>query len=193
VNVLNVGYDSTNYYLVGPDDARLLVDAGMPGTLPKLQAILRRTDAPLASIRHLLCTHYHPDHAGIAQALKRAGVRLIVLDAQAAAVPALNAFMKRHGWDAEIALHDNVALRLDESRAFLRRLGIAGQVVATPGHSDDSVSLLLDGGAAFTGDLPPPGLAVDEAMAAALEASWARLRALGATRVYPGHGPSAPL
>jgi ribonuclease/clavin/mitogillin len=193
VSVLNVGYDSTNYYLLGPDHARLLVDAGMPGTFPKFQALLRRHDVPLASIRHLLCTHYHPDHAGIAQALKSAGVRLIVLDAQAAAVPALNAFMRRHGWDAEIARHDNLSLRLDESRAFLRRLGIDGQVVATPGHSDDSVSLLLDDGAAFTGDLPPPGLAEDDAMAALLEESWARLRALGATRLYPGHGPTTPL
>jgi glyoxylase-like metal-dependent hydrolase (beta-lactamase superfamily II) len=191
VNIVEVGYESTNHYVLGRDDARLLVDVGMPGTLPKLLANLRRKDVPLRSIGHLLATHYHPDHAGIAQELKRAGVRLVVLDVQRPAIPALNAFMERHGRSVAVRLDDNLDLRADQSRAFLAGLGIDGQIVATPGHSDDSVTLLLDDGAAFTGDLPPPGVA-DEASRAAVALSWRTLRALGATRVYPGHGPVRP-
>src|SRR5262249_14419251 len=124
VNIVDVGDDSAHYCAVGRDDARLLVDVGMPGTLPKLLATLRRKGIPLATIRHLLATHYHPDHAGIAQELKRRGVRLIVLDVQRPAVPILNAFMQRHGALVEITLHDNVDLRADDSRAFLATLGI---------------------------------------------------------------------
>ncbi len=74
---------------------------------------------------------------------------------------------------------------LVESRALLKRLGIDGEIVATPGHSDDSVSLVLDSGEAFTGDLTHPSMA-DEAATA----SWAKLRAMGAKAVYPGHGPA---
>lgn len=189
LNIVDVGYDSTNYYVLGPDRARLLIDVGMPGTFPRLLANLRWKDVPLASVRCLLATHYHPDHAGIAQELKRAGVRLIVLDVQRPAVTALNAFMQRRGPCAEITHHDNVDLRIDESRAFLAQLGIAGQIVATPGHSDDSVTLVLDDGAAFTGDLTPPGFAPD-ASRAAVDLSWRKLRELGVTWLYPGHGPA---
>lgn len=34
-------------------------------------------------------------------------------------------------------------------------MGISGEIVPTPGHSDDSISVVLDDGSAFTGDLPP--------------------------------------
>src|SRR5215213_2216784 len=69
MNILNVGYDSTNYYLVGPSNTRLLVDIGWSNTLPKFLSVLKRYDVPLKSIRYLLATHYHPDHAGLAQEL----------------------------------------------------------------------------------------------------------------------------
>jgi ribonuclease/clavin/mitogillin len=192
VNVVNVGYGSTNYYVLGPDDARLLVDVGMPGTLPRLLANLRRKDVPPRTIRHLLVTHFHPDHAGIAQELKREGVHLIVLDVQRAAVPTLNRFLSRLGGSAEITLHDSVDLRVHASRAFLAGLGIAGEIVPTPGHSDDSVTLVLDEGVGFTGDLTPPDFAPDVSRDA-VASSWRRLRQLGMSRVYPGHGPPRPM
>lgn len=58
----------------------------------------------------------------------------------------------------------------------------------TPGHSDDSVSLLLDDGSVFTGDLTRPEF-VGMEDAAVVAASWQLLKERGATRVYPGHGP----
>ena len=35
MNIVNVGYDSTNYYVLGLNATRLLIDVGWPGTLPK--------------------------------------------------------------------------------------------------------------------------------------------------------------
>lgn len=43
----------------------------------------------------------------------------------------------------------------EESRAFLKRLGIDGEIVSTTSHSADSISLILDGGECFVGDLEP--------------------------------------
>jgi glyoxylase-like metal-dependent hydrolase (beta-lactamase superfamily II) len=60
--------------------------------------------------------------------------------------------------------------------------------VPTPGHSKDSVSLLLDNGWVFIGDLPPTNMDTSET-AAAVSRSWQILRERGATTVYPGHGP----
>ena len=33
MNIVDVGYDSTNYYVLGASSNRLLVDVGWPGTL----------------------------------------------------------------------------------------------------------------------------------------------------------------
>ena len=73
-----------------------------------------------------------------------------------------------------------------------RRIGIDGEIISTPGHSDDSVTLVLDEGSAFTGDLTNPTVAEDTPDTP-LTRSWDRLRAMRVTLIYPGHGPAWPL
>jgi glyoxylase-like metal-dependent hydrolase (beta-lactamase superfamily II) len=192
VDVVNVGYDSANYYVVGGRAPRLLIDVGWPGTMPRLLANLRRKDVPLTEIGHLLITHYHPDHAGLAQDLKSSGLQLIVLEPQLPAIPRLRSFMKPGQPFVEIEMGDNVLLTAENSRSFLKSIGIAGSMAHTPGHSDDSVTLVLDDGAAFIGDLHPPGY-VDPDSADAVRRSWDAIRALKAERIYPGHGPPRAL
>jgi glyoxylase-like metal-dependent hydrolase (beta-lactamase superfamily II) len=186
--IVNVGYRSTNFWVVSAGTSRLLVDLGWPGTMGTMRASLDRMGVPLGEIRYGLATHYHIDHAGLAQDLKQAGVPLLVLETQLEAIPRLKAWIKPADQYLDITLHDNVTISFDASRTVLERIGIAGEIVPTPGHSDDSVSLLLDDGSSFTGDLTLPALAgADEAGVVA--ASWRLLRERGATRVYPGHGP----
>jgi glyoxylase-like metal-dependent hydrolase (beta-lactamase superfamily II) len=120
MNIVNVGYDSTNYYVLGASTSRLLVDVGWPGTLPKLLAMLRRKDILLQGIGYLLITHYHPDHAGLAQEVKAKGVRLIVLEQQLPAIPILKTYMKPINHYVDITLHDNLVMSVHESRAFLK-------------------------------------------------------------------------
>jgi endoribonuclease LACTB2 len=190
-NIVNVGYDSTNYYVLGAATNRLLVDVGWPGTLPKLLAMLKRKDIPLQAIGYLLVTHYHPDHAGLAQEVKAQGVQLIVLAQQLPAIPTLKTYMKPVNRYVEITLTDNCVLAVSESWAFLKRIGIAGEIIHTPGHSDDSVALVLDEGCAFTGDLPPPTM-VDEHARDTVQHSWDALHRLRVRTIYPGHGPARP-
>ncbi|NTU82147.1 MAG: MBL fold metallo-hydrolase [Chloroflexales bacterium] len=185
LNIVNVGYDSTNYYVIETTTTKLLVDVGFPGTLPKLNHALKRTGIALTAITYLLVSHYHPDHAGLAQELKQQGVKLIVLEPQVAAIPQLKRYMKPQYHYQEIRLDDNVTISLSQSRAFLRGIGIDGEIISTPGHSDDSVTLVLDAGLAFTGDLPPPKMATDET----LQRSWDAIRAHKVRTIYPGHGP----
>lgn len=192
MNIVNVGYDSTNYYVLADSRPRLLIDVGFPGTLPKLENQCKRKSIRLADIPYFLATHYHPDHAGLAQELKRAGCKLIVIEHQLAAIPAMAATLKPENHYVEIDLTDNIVISLEESRAFLARISIQGEIIATPGHSDDSVSLLLDEGAAFTGDLPHPLMLSDDTDDPARQ-SWAKIRARGVKAAYPGHGPAMPL
>jgi glyoxylase-like metal-dependent hydrolase (beta-lactamase superfamily II) len=184
VNILNVGYDSTNYYLLADRAPRLLIDAGFPGTLPKLRHACSRMGVRVEDIPYFVATHYHPDHAGLARELQQAGTRLVVMEGQAGSIPGMRAYMKPEQRYREPDLGAAVRLSFAESRAWLAKAGIAGEVMPTPGHSDDSVSVVLDEGAAFTGDLTPETMTDDATVAA----SWAKLRAFGMKRVYPGHG-----
>jgi glyoxylase-like metal-dependent hydrolase (beta-lactamase superfamily II) len=188
MNIVNVGYRSTNYYVLTDRQPRLLIDAGWPGTLATMQHTCQRMGIPLASIPYQLITHYHPDHAGLAEDLKRLGVRLIVADSQLAGIPLLRTYVKPAMPYTAIQPAGNIVLPVEESRAFLAGIGIQGEVIPTPGHSDDSVTLVLDEGAAFTGDLTAP-LLVPEDPADPAYQSWTRIRAKGAHTIYPGHGP----
>ena len=192
VTIVNVGYRSTNYWVISAGTSRLLVDLGWPGTMGTMRANLNRMGVPLSEIKYGLATHYHIDHAGLAQELKQAGVPLLVLDAQVAAIPLMKSWVKPADRYLDITTHDNVTIPFSESRDVLGRIGIAGEILHTPGHSHDSVSLLLDDGSVFTGDLTHPALA-GEVDSDVVAASWRLLREHGATQVYPGHGPARPM
>jgi len=191
LTVLNAGYRSTNYWVISAGSSRLLVDIGWPGSMGQMRANLKRMDVPLDQIKYALATHYHIDHAGLGQEMKLAGVPLLVLDVQVEAIPLMKTWIKPQDNYVEITLEDNVVISCAESRALLHQIGIPGEIVPTPGHSDDSVSLLLDDGSVFTGDLTPPQF-VGMENPAVVAASWQMLRERGATRIYPGHGPIRP-
>lgn len=184
--IVNVGYRSTNYWVVSAGTSRLLVDIGWPGTLGTMKANLKRMGVPLREIRYALATHYHIDHAGLAEELKREGVPLLVLNIQVDAIPMMKTWTKPADNYVEITGDGNVVISFEQSRPLLSQIGIAGEILPTPGHSDHCVSLLLDDGAVFTGDLPPEVFAYENPVALA---TWQFLRERGATLVYPAHGP----
>ena len=189
--IVNVGYRSTNFWVITAGSSRLLVDLGWPGMAGRLFAELERKNIPIKEIRYGFATHYHIDHAGAAQDLKNRGMTLIVTPEQIDAIPAMKQWTKPDMNYTEIATADNAVVKLEDSREFLKSIGLSGELVHTPGHSDDSVSLLLDSGEAFTGDLTPPSLAT-EGQAETIAKSWRALADRGARMIYAGHGPIRP-
>ena len=186
VTIVNAGYRSTNYWVISAGTSRLLVDIGWPGTLGGMKATFKKMGIPLHEIRCALATHYHIDHAGLAEELKREGIPLLVLDVQVGSIHVMKTWTKPADDYVEITDDGNIVISFKESRQFLKRMGIAGEILHTPGHSDHCISLLLDDGSVFSGDLPPETFAFDNPTALK---SWELLRARGATRVYPAHGP----
>jgi glyoxylase-like metal-dependent hydrolase (beta-lactamase superfamily II) len=151
-----------------------------------MKANLKRMGVPLREIRYALATHYHIDHAGLAEVLKKEGIPLLVLDVQVAAIPLMKTWTKPTDNYVEITPEGNVVISFEESRALLTKIGIAGEILHTPGHTDHCVSLFLDDGSVLTGDLPPEAYSFDNPVALA---TWQLLRGRGAKRVYPAHGP----
>lgn len=183
-----------NLFLVDSRDGKLLVDAGWPRSLPDLRAGLEAAGLRLSSIRYVMTTHAHPDHAGLMQTLKdHCGVRRIVHEVQRGSLAELNRFFERkpdRHFKPFVPDPGDLVLGSPNGDA-LRAIGIDGEILETPGHSDDSVSLVLATGEAFTGDLTRPDLATEE-QAAAVAASWRKLMARGAATFYPAHGGPVP-
>jgi glyoxylase-like metal-dependent hydrolase (beta-lactamase superfamily II) len=124
ITIVNVGYQSTNCWVISAGRSRVLVDLGYPGTLGTMRARLHQMDIPLNEIRFAVATHYHIDHAGLAQELKMVGVSLIVLDTQVGAIPLMKQFTKPQDHYVEISLDGNVIISTAESRASLNGIGI---------------------------------------------------------------------
>jgi endoribonuclease LACTB2 len=186
MNIVNVGYASTNYYAVDIQNGKLLVDCGWPGTLPQFIKVLQRKDITLNEIKYLLVTHFHPDHAGAVQELKNQGIKFILPECQAAFASLFAEQFKGKSFPyVEIKQKDNLPLKLEDSRRFLSSLGLDGEILHTPGHSDDSVTLILDEGYAFTGDLHPAFMNSDDSRT---RESWHKIGQFKIRQIFPGHG-----
>ena len=188
MTVVNVGYHSTNYWVISTSRSRLLVDLGWPGSLKKMELNLKRMNIPINEIKYSLATHYHIDHAGLAQELKDIGIPLLLLDVQVDAITSLEKWVKPHEKYLKICQDDNKIINCNESRQILGEIGIQGEIIHTPGHSSDSISLILDDGRAFIGDLTNISM-IEKDKADITLYSWKLLQDHGVKEIYPGHGP----
>lgn len=186
VRIFNVGSQAVNRYLINSGSHRLLVDAGFPGTVNDLGRAMRKTRFKIPAVDYLIVTHFHVDHAGAAQELKGQGVRFVLFDIQIPFISPMEKFASGKWPYLKLEMEDNLVVKIEESRAFLAKLGLRGQVYTTPGHTDDSITLLLDSGEAFTGDLLPEFLLTDETGHS--YHSWETLKKENARVIYPGHG-----
>ncbi len=187
MNIVDLGYRSTHFYALPVKNGWLLVDCGWYGMLGQFLAQFKRKGMDPSAVKYVLATHYHMDHAGLVNEFKKLGAELIVMESQEEAlVPGEPPSPSKPPLLITTSRAGNIFLRFADSRAFLASIGLAGEIVATPAHSEDSVSLVLDDGSAFTGDLPPRSFISDDNPA--LEASWAELDRHKVTRVYPAHG-----
>lgn len=189
MNVINLSYDSTNYYLIQSNSGWIMIDTGWPGTLSKYLNLLKQKNINLNEIKYLIVTHFHPDHAGLVQDIKNFGASLILHNIQVPYLDELRIFFSRKPQYPfkDIDANNNIVVSSVESRLFLQKIGIKGEIISTPGHSNDSVSLVIDGCCAFTGDLP--GLMfVDLESNPEVNESWKLIQNYRVKTIYPGHG-----
>lgn len=199
-----------SYWLVSETSA-VAVDTGPAGCARRLLEALEQVALGSGSVRLILVTHGHLDHFGSAAALHAlTGAPIAVHAADAEALrqgrndPDV---LVPYGWLARVArslplnLGGSPVQGIAPQRVFteawrLDELGIAGQVIPTPGHTPGSVSVVLDDGRALIGDLLMGRMLAPQRPtwpffvwnAAALRDSVARLLELGVHTFYPVHG-----
>ncbi len=192
--ITELHYDNTNTYLISGEKGSILFDTGWAGTLQRFYHELGAKGLRLSDIHYLLISHYHPDHMGIAQEIANQGVKLLVMESQVEHIHDADKVFGKDKRSTFVPIYDKdvTMLTFAESREFLLKLGILGCIIPTPGHSEDSVSLILDREAAFVGDLYPlyelelheePGV----------KESWERIMSFRPKMVYYGHARTAVL
>ena len=192
--MIELKYGNTNTYLIKGDEKYLLFDTDWAGTFGMFCKALKEKNVKLQDIEYLVISHFHPDHMGIAGEIARAGVKIVVADVQKEFVHFADAIFEKDGVKSFVPIDSTmtVEISVSESRQFLRNIGIEGEIIYTPGHSDDSISIMLDDGALFVGDLNPLyELELHEGTV--IGDSWERLLALKPSRVFYGHAKTAIL
>jgi hydroxyacylglutathione hydrolase len=206
------GVMSSSYVIEA--DGLFLIDAGFVGHAHVVLETIHAAGRELREVRLAIITHPHIDHcAGLAPLRRLAGFEV---GCHPLAMPALAEggrrvspgltprgklmelagrlllpWVRLHGVSADLALEDG---------ADLHTFGLPGRVLHTPGHTDDCISVLLDDGTAFVGDLVsgpelgvrhplPPAMAVG---LSSVFASWRNLLDAGARIIYPAHGTPFP-
>lgn len=189
MNIITLVNKSTNSYLLPAGDGWLMIDTGWPDTFAQLLQLLNQNNICVNEINYLAVTHFHPDHAGLAQNLKDLGTTLLLHEYQVPYLNKLNLFFKKNPKAnfKDITAGSNLVMSESQSRDFLKTIGLSGELISTPGHSDDSISLILDDCCAFVGDLPNLNLseAYDDIV---IDDSWDIIKRYNVKTIYPGHG-----
>ncbi len=188
MKVVQLTYKSSNCYLIPAAEGWIMIDTGWPDTFSQLLQLLYQNNIPVNEVDYLIITHFHPGHAGLTQNLKDLGTNLILHESQVPYYNRLNSFYKKNPKAnfKDITGNNNIIVNTSQSREFFDKLGVKGELLSTPGHSEDSVSLVLDAECAFIGDLPT--LFKPEEYNTIIADSWRMIQNSYVKTIYPGHG-----
>lgn len=220
-NYIRLNLGITKVYLLPCLNGYLLIDTGYEADYKKFRKKLKKAGIEIDQIKYLLLTHYHDDHSGFANKLKyEFGIPLIV---QKKSVPLLaqgdsgeeeeghyisgcmrllfsvfELFHKDFKYPP-VFINDADTLVGDDQN-ILRALGIHADILFTPGHSADSMSVLHDDGVAFVGDaamnfLKFTGTHYRPIYYSNLEQTYKSIQKLisaGAQTILPAHGNPFP-
>ena len=188
--MIKLKYGNTNTFFIQGSCGGLLVDTDYAGTLNVFYKALKQCGIKLKDICYVLATHYHPDHMGLISELMSQGVKLLLIDKQEAFVHGSDSIFRKDKLPYRPIEESRAKLiSCGESREILAGLGISGEIIYTPSHSEDSVSLILDDGDCFTGDLEPAEYIDAYEDNTKLKTDWERLLSFHPKRVFCSHRP----
>ena len=192
--IKEIKYSSTNTYLIQGTNGILLFDTGWAGMLSAFCHAAGQAGVKVRDINCIMISHFHPDHMGIAQEIADMGPVICIADIQKDFIHSSDRILEKDKRAAFTPIKDeNVrCFTIDGSRAFLKELGIDGTILATPGHSDDSISLMLDSGELFVGDLNPL-YELELHKGTQIGDTWNMLLSMKPRKVFYGHAPAADL
>ena len=215
--MLNAGSRIVNNWIYPIDKGYVLIDTGYESGFAHFKKQLAKMQIAPQQIRYIFLTHAHDDHAGyLNEVLSECPDLQIVMSDKALErlYRGQNSF--HGGCTTKIALffcylmkfvgkgkhlfpsikqeYQCRCIQVTEQNRKQVELLLQGKIIDTPGHTSDSISLLLNDSSLFCGDAAMNGLpslhritiwAEDKT---AFLKSWETIIALKPNLIYPGHG-----
>jgi len=206
--IIKVGV--TNCYFLKSDSSNVLIDSGYKGKTQIILDFLENNKILPKSIGLIVLTHAHYDHIGNALEIKKITGAKILLHKDD--MPLLNSGITDSQSTKPLNIWGKILLSkiasIDTSFKYLKpdiiidsdfdlsNYGINGRIIHTPGHSNGSISVILDSGEAFVGDLAMNGLPLRVGAGEPIFGenineiyqSWIKLVENNVNTLYPGHG-----
>jgi len=187
--VKTITHKHMHMFLIGANDRYILFDCGWQDSFPFIKASLKEFGVTFENIEAVFVSHFHPDHAGTVELLRQHGVNPMILEKQTPYIDWLNDYFKQQKNDPAgkfIPLDKEhiTPISVGEANDFLKSVGIDGEIIYTPGHTPDSISLVV-GDFAFVGDLQP---FEDECNTETAE-SMKKVKATGTKIIAYAHAP----
>ncbi len=187
-------YGNTNTFFIRGNKTGLLIDTDYAGTLPDFYKAMKNAGIRMEDIEYVLVTHYHPDHMGLVGQLIEQGIRLLLVDIQKTAVHFSDKIFEKDKLPYNIINEaDATIISCEESRKLLSSIGISGEIIHTPSHSEDSISLILDDGSCFVGDLDPQEYLEAYENNMSLKRDWNQIMSYNPKEIYFAHRPKKKL
>lgn len=221
MKIISVKLGITKCYLIPVDEKYLLIDTGYERNKEKFYKKLSDLDIELKHISVVLLTHHHDDHAGLAYEIRKSNPNCkFILHEKAIELlekgindpdPNFRCINKRVGMFIGIVKMFNKnfgskfsPFKITENDVIITKdvllkdigINISGKILCTPGHTSDSISLLLSTGECLSGDATSNmfrtlGTKYCIPFLTDLEEyynSWRKLLKEGTKILYPGHG-----
>lgn len=186
MDIFCINLKHINCYLVKVDNFYIAIDAGWAGYINEYMSGLQKHQIKPEKIKYLFVTHFHPDHAGLIENIKKLGTKFVVFEHQVPYVETMEKMIKKDQFYIPLNMQTNIVLNIEESKTFFKENNIPAQAIRTLGHSDDSISIIFDDRHAFIGDLHSKELLMDDDYKS--KQSWSELEKIKVEKIYPAHG-----
>lgn len=189
MEIIKLRYGNTNTFFIRGNNANLLIDTDYAGTLSDFYKEIKRHNISVKDITYVLATHFHPDHIGLVSELMILGVKLLLIDVQ---IPFVHFSDEIFSRDKRLKYEpinedDAVVITCEQSREFLNEVGICGEIISTPSHNKDSVSVILDDGICIVGDIEPIEYLEAYVNNSALRRDWDLILSRNPRKIYYSH------
>ena len=210
VNIYPIKLGFDHCYIIRGEKT-VMIDGGSPNQVKQFKKTLARFLIKPEEIELIIMTHGHWDHIASAKEIKTiTGAKIVMHKAEKEWLekglkpmpPGISNWGRIMGRlitmflplvSIPVAIVD---IAIGDEGLSLDAYSIPGRIIHTPGHSYGSVSVLLETGEAFVGDMAMnglplrlgPGLPIFAEDLARLKQSWRLLLDRGVKTIYPAHG-----
>jgi Zn-dependent hydrolases, including glyoxylases len=216
MKILNVGNRVINNYMIKLQSGYLLVDTGYHEQFIQFCNKLKKNNIKLQDISYIFLTHAHDDHAGFLNEILNSSDAKIILHKQAVIrlrkgqncldgkctsylawiCSEIIKLLGKGDHKFPIVDRNDRFIILDEKTQPIIEEELSAKIIYLPGHTVDSIGLLLKDGSLFCGDAAMNGFPSKNRIVIWLENltdyanSWKLMLNYSPSILYPSHGKS---